>query len=150
MANIATLLKAEISRHCRKEVRREVQAVKKACASYRREIASLKRRIVDLERQTVVQAKKQSIPSDTRSATLPDRPVRFVAKGLRSLRTRLELSAEQLAVLLGVSSQSIYNWETKKTVPRSEQFAAIIAMRGIGKREAYARLESIKPVRKKG
>jgi transcriptional regulator with XRE-family HTH domain len=55
------------------------------------------------------------------------------------------LSAAQLALLLGVSEQSIYNWETKKATPRKEQLAAIIAMRGIGKREAHERLDAVKP-----
>jgi len=63
---------------------------------------------------------------------------------LRSLRSRLGLSAPQLALLLGVSEQSVYNWETKKATPRKEQLAAIIAMRGIGKREAQQRLDAIK------
>jgi transcriptional regulator with XRE-family HTH domain len=66
---------------------------------------------------------------------------------LRSLRARLGLSAPQLARLLGVSEQSVYNWETKKATPRKEQLNAIIAMRGIGKREAHARLDAVKPAR---
>src|SRR3546814_2644622 len=69
--------------------------------------------------------------------------LRFVAKGLKSLRTRLGLSAEELGVLLGVSGQSVYNWESKKTVPRATQVAAIAALRGLGKREAQARLEIV-------
>ena len=59
------------------------------------------------------------------------------------------LSAAQMALLLGVSEQSVYNWETKKATPRKEQLAAIIAMRGIGKREAQERLDAIKSPRSK-
>jgi len=148
MPNIGALLKEEISRLCRREVRKEVAAVKKASASFRRDIAALKRQVVVLQRK-IVALEKRTIAPVAKSATLPDRPVRFVAKGLRSLRARLGLSAPQLALLLGVSEQSVYNWETKKATPRKEQLAAIIAMRGIGKREAHSRLDAVKSSRKR-
>ena len=36
---------------------------------------------------------------------------------------------------------TIYNWELGKSRPRKEQLAALVAVRGIGKREALKRLE---------
>ena len=143
MPNIGTLLKDEISRICRRSIRREVGGVRKASAAHRRDIAALKRQIAALQRQASTLVKRTST-IDKAPAALPDRPVRFVAKGLRSLRTRLGLSAPQFARLLGVSEQSVYNWETKKATPRKEQLAAIIAMRGLGKREVHERLEALK------
>jgi DNA-binding transcriptional regulator YiaG len=145
MPNIGALLKEEISRLCKREVRKEVASVKKASAAYRRDIAALKRQVIALQRKTTL-LEKRAIPID-KPAALPTRPVRFVAKGLRSMRARLGLSAPQLALLLGVSEQSVYNWETKKATPRKEQLAAIIAIRGIGKREAQARIDAVKSSR---
>jgi DNA-binding transcriptional regulator YiaG len=148
MPNIGALLKTEISRLCRREVRQEVAGVKKASASYRRDIAALKRQVSALQKKLVVAEKRVGTSIESKSApTLPDRPVRFVAKGLRSLRTRLGLSAAQFALLLGVSEQSVYNWETKKALPRKEQFAAIIALRSVGKRDVQARLDALKSSR---
>src|SRR5207248_252885 len=95
--------------------------------------------IAALEQKSGQLAKRAQTAVGTGSA-LPERPVRFVAKGLKSMRKRLGLSAAQLAALVGVSEQSVYNWETKKATPRKEQFAAIIALRGLGKREAQRRL----------
>src|SRR5262249_41478493 len=132
-----TLLKTEISRLARKEVRREVGPLRKAAAGYRREIAQLKRTLVSLDRRT-----KQI--ANVRPSKQPDvdqeRPIRFVAKGLVSLRKRLGLSADELARLLGVSMQSVYNWEHKKATPRKEQVMEIAALRGVGKKEARERL----------
>lgn len=71
------------------------------------------------------------------------KPTRFVAKGLVSLRKRLALSAPQLARLLGVSTQSVYNWEHKKAVPRKEQVSAIVALRPVGKKEVQQRLDAL-------
>jgi DNA-binding transcriptional regulator YiaG len=146
MPNIGVLLKQEISRLCRREIRKEVAATKRASVAYRHDIAALKRKVGELERkagQLTKQASAQAKNAPT--PALPDRPVRFVAKGLRSLRTRLGVSAAQFARLVGVSEQSVYNWETKKATPRKEQMAAIIGMRGLGKRDAQERLQALAP-----
>jgi DNA-binding XRE family transcriptional regulator len=42
--------------------------------------------------------------------------------------------------LLGVSEQSIYNWETKVAMPRRSHVPAIAHLRTLGKREAMALL----------
>jgi DNA-binding transcriptional regulator YiaG len=78
--------------------------------------------------------------------------VRFTATGLRSQRKRLGLSATDYAQLVGVSAQSIYNWEREITRPRKEQIAILAALRGMGKKEAQARLRQLakqKPPTKK-
>lgn len=143
MPNIATLLKDEISRLSRREIRKEVQPLRKASAAYRREIAALKREVQALRRQTSLLAKQTPKPDVRGDAKDSAPPLRFVAKGLRSLRNRLGLSAPDLARLMGVSDQSIYNWELKKTTPRKEQLATLAGIRSLGKREAHARLEEI-------
>jgi len=51
MPNIASILKEEIARVARKEVRRETTALKKSNVTHRSEIAALKRRATELERQ---------------------------------------------------------------------------------------------------
>ena len=145
MANIGTLLKTEITRLCRREIRKELAVVKKATISSRHHIAALRKQISALEQKAGQLAKRAGTQARSEPAALPDRPVRFVAKGLKSLRARLGVSAAQFATLVGVSEQSVYNWETKKAVPRKEQFAAIIELRGIGKREAQQRLQAKAP-----
>ena len=145
MANIASLLKAEITRLSRREIRKELAVLKKASVTARHHIAALRRQIAQLESKAGQLAKRAQIASTSEIAILPNRPVRFVPKGLKSLRKRLGLSAAQLAKLIGVSEQSVYNWETRKATPRKEQFAAIIALREIGKREAHARLAEKAP-----
>jgi DNA-binding transcriptional regulator YiaG len=74
---------------------------------------------------------------------LTDRPLRYSAKGLQSQRRRLGFSAADYGKLMGVSAQSIYNWEQGQAIPRGEQLAKLAALREIGKREARARLDEI-------
>jgi DNA-binding transcriptional regulator YiaG len=87
---------------------------------------------------------------DNERATSDEKQTRFVAKGLVSLRKRLGLSAADLARLVGVSMQSVYNWEHKKATPRKEQVSAIGALRSLGKREAHQRLKDVsRPAKRK-
>ncbi len=51
MPNIATVLKSEIARIARKEVRAETLQIKKQSTNYRSQIASLKRQVAALELQ---------------------------------------------------------------------------------------------------
>jgi len=140
MPNIAAVLKEEIARLARKEIRKETAAVQKASSQYRRDLAALKRQIAELHRQvSLLEGKVLAEPGDTTPVDDNTR-VRFSARGLRSQRKRLGLSATDYARLVGVSPQSIRNWERGTTRPRKEQVLALAALRTIGKREAEARL----------
>jgi transcriptional regulator with XRE-family HTH domain len=90
-------------------------------------------------------SRKPAVPSPA-----DGKPTRFVAKGLRSLRTRLGLSAEELGALAGVSGQSVRNWAARKSTPGKEHRAALFGLRSIGKRDARARLSQVvtKPAKK--
>lgn len=143
MANIGMVLKGEISRLSRKEARKEVGVLKKASGQYRRHIAALKREVSSLRKQlarlsSTIKANGHA-PADEAEA----RPMRFVAKGLKSHRQRIGFSAPDYARLLGVSSQTVYNWEQGVSRPRPAQLPSIAALREVGKREAHTRLEHL-------
>jgi len=152
MANIGALLKGEIVRLARREVRGQVETLKKATAQHRRDIAALKRQLVESHRQVTQLEKQLTGRSDPAPVESPEKRTRFVAKGLRSQRNRLGLSAADFGRLAGVSAQSIYNWERGLAIPREEQRATLAGLRGIGKREAVARLQQLdaKPAKTRG
>jgi transcriptional regulator with XRE-family HTH domain len=54
------------------------------------------------------------------------------------------LSAAECGLLIGASSQSIYNWEEGKARPRAQHLPAIFALRNLGRREANQILETRK------
>jgi DNA-binding transcriptional regulator YiaG len=144
MPNIASILKSEISRVARKEVRAEVLALKKAVGVYRTEIAALKRRAQALERELrrlgSSRAKAAGVDADDK----PERAMRFSPKGLASQRKRLGLSAHDCGLLVGASGQSVYNWEDGKIRPRDKHLPAIAALRRMGKRQVAQRLEALR------
>jgi DNA-binding transcriptional regulator YiaG len=140
MPNIATVFKSEIARIVRKELRQEFQAAKKAISSHRSQIALLKRQVKFLEQQL----KKASKGAGKAAAAQPEEAeasnLRFSAKGLASQRKRLGLSVAAAAKIMGVSAQSVTNWESGKTRPRDSQLTAIAALRKMGRREVAAKL----------
>jgi DNA-binding transcriptional regulator YiaG len=88
--------------------------------------------------------KKQMRQGPAESAAEELTGVRFSSRSVRAQRRRLGLSAADYGKLVGVSGLTIYHWE-HGTRPRKSQLAALIAVRGIGKREALKRLAEAAP-----
>ena len=143
MPNIAAVLKEEIVRLTRKEIRKQTNVLRRASAQYRRDIAEMKRRVSDLQRK-VTPLEEQVLKNVPAELTEVDaQRVRFTARGLRSQRQRLGLSATDCGKLIGVTDQTIYNWEHETARPRKEQLARIASLRRMGKREVQARLQQL-------
>ena len=141
MPNLAVTLKQEITRLARKEVKAQTEAIRKASAQYRRDIAQLKRHAARLSKQVahLVQQKRKRPAKGAPAADVAGR--RFSAHGLKTHRERVGLSAADYSQLVGVTAQTVYNWEQCKSKPRDEQLAALVAVRELGKREALKRLD---------
>lgn len=144
MANLAQALKSEISRLARREVRQEMSAIRKAATQHRKDIAELKRQLKK-QQSLIARLQKRAVKSGAAVQPVeePGERLRFSAKGLRSHRQKVGLSAADYAALVGVSGQTIYLWEQEKTKPRRSQIAALAAVRKMGVREANKRLEEM-------
>lgn len=150
MPNIAGVLKEEIRRLAKKEVKAQVGMTRRATIQYRRDIAKLKRVVGQQEKEIkylkrkVQQQQGQSQPTEDQLEG-----VRFSARSVKAQRQRLGLSALDYGRLIGVSALTIYSWEHEKSRPRKAQLAALIAVRGIGKREALEKLVELKKASRK-
>jgi DNA-binding transcriptional regulator YiaG len=139
MSNLASMLKDEIRRLAKREVKAETNKTKRAIAQYRRDIAQLKRLIAELGKKI---SAIQTTAGGSASATADEagEKVRFSARSVKAQRKRLGLSASDYGKLVGVSPLTIYAWEQGKSRPRKTQLAALVAVRGIGKRGALKKL----------
>ena len=139
MPNINSVLNEQIPRLARRENTAKTKSIKRVTGHYRRDIAALKRQVRQLMKMVGVMQKKlpQQIP--TPPAAVIEK-ARLRIDGLKGHRARLGLSAKDYGKLLGVSALTIYHWETGKSRPRRSQLPKIVAVRGLGKREALARL----------
>lgn len=146
MPNIASVLKTEIARLARKELRSQTDGLKRALSASRTEIAALKTRVRELEKQIAQESRaaRKTVRAAEPPATEEGSPLRFRAGGMANNRKRLGLSAADFGLLVGTTGQTIYAWESGKSKPRAESLPAIASLRGLGKREALERLAALK------
>jgi DNA-binding transcriptional regulator YiaG len=140
MSKLVSVLKDEVVRIARKEVRAETGLLRKASNRYRGEIAELKRQLGQLKQQ-LRKAGPGAAAAPT-AKTEVTRNIRFRAAGLRGHRQRLGVTAKGMAALLEVSVQTLANWESGKTKPRASELGRLAAVRKLGKREAATRLSA--------
>jgi predicted transcriptional regulator len=144
MPNIGSMLRQEITRLSRRELRGEMQATKKASTQYRHHIAALRRQLSALERQVATLQRRVADGHRGAATASPEDggpKLRFAASRLRAQRTRHGLTAGEYAKLLGVSEQTVYNWEHGTHRPGHDRLAVIAELRGLGKRAVQARLD---------
>jgi DNA-binding transcriptional regulator YiaG len=135
MPNVVSVLKEEILRLAKREAKADVAKAQQAASQYRREIAELKRLLARRDREIRQLKRAGHQPEEA-----PLAGTRFSAKSVKAQRQRLGLSAADYGKLVGVSGLTVYTWEQGKARPRKAQLAALVAVRGISKREALAKL----------
>lgn len=146
MPNIASILKAEISRVARKEVRAEIETLKKVSVAHRASIAELRRQVNALEKELrrVAKGATRAATAATAAHSTDEAAAgtkrRFSATRLAAHRTKLGLSAASYGQLAGVSGQTIYHWEQGKARPRAAQLENLATVRDLGAREVAERL----------
>lgn len=143
MPNLARLFREEISRLSRKELRGHIKPLRDATTRYRRDIARLKRETSGLQS---VLARLERRAGDGAGTPGPEGDLgalRFSAKGVRAHRARLGVSAAEFGKLVGVSGHTVYKWEKGAARPREARLAKLVALRGVGRREAATRLDAL-------
>jgi DNA-binding transcriptional regulator YiaG len=135
-------LQLEITRMARKEIKKELDPVKRVNAAQRGYIADLRKDITELQKE-VSRLKKETGKIVPVAVEEPEGRFWISGKGVVSLRKRLQLTQAELAVLADVSTQSVVKWEkVDGKIPfRQEKTAARMQqIRGMNKTEAWAAL----------
>ena len=144
MSSLFTSLKAEIARVARKELRLELQSLRKATTSHRSEIAELKRHVKSMASQLkVTQRGSEAVANQSQEpkdvAQLGH--IRFSADRFAAVRKKLEVTQSEMAALLEASPLSVHKWETGATQPRAAHLEKISKVMKMGKSEARALLQ---------
>lgn len=146
MPNLSSLLKAEISRISRKEIKASVKSVKNSNADLKKNIADLKKRVLALESQ--IKKLQPLFPAQEKADVSQEamKKASFSSRNIKALRTRLGISQGDFAKLLGVSSQAVYMMENKggKLRLRQNTIKKLLAIKDIGRKEAKRMLEESK------
>ena len=136
MPNLAVLLKDEIGRLARKEVRTscgplqdQLRDLKKTVRQQRDTISRLEKAIGQVKATSGAE-KILSAPDVGDSAQ-----IRLSASSIKKHRKRLKLSQTELGKLLNVSTNTIVRWEAGTSKPRAAYRPGIAQLRTMGVRE---------------
>ncbi len=139
------VIKDEVRRIAKREINAAIKHLKKDNARLKRSNADLKRRVAQLEKistrykATLARVGKQSVQVDEKVLEKS----RFRKDTVATLRKRLGITQEELAMLVGVHKQAVYNWE-HGTTPKGTQKAKLLGLRGLGARQVREILEGMK------
>jgi len=157
MSTMAQVLKNEIRRLARREIRLSLTRSRKEIATLRRGLAEVRTRITASEVAQKAMAKSAAAvaPAPGTPAGAKAEPGWFSSRGILALRKRFRMTQAQFAQLAGVTSQAVYQWERGgargKLRLRNKTAVALAGLRDLGAKEAKARLAMPKapPVRSK-
>lgn len=153
MTTFADALKNEIGRIARKELKSELESLRKTNATQRGDIATLKRAIRSLQSRL---SKAERVTSKTAAVVLPvtQPPVKpatrspvgglgsFHHEGFADFRKRLGITQSEMGRLVNASSLSVWKWESGKTQPRAAALLRIQEAMKLGKRAALSKARS--------
>ena len=155
MPNFSKLFQEEVRRLAKKETKDELARLKKDSVELRRALSDLKKKFAALQKAVRAGgrgAKPAREAAAEGEATEGADRTRISSKTIITLRKRMGLTQAEFAKLVGVTGQSIYQWESKEGQLRFRGGAKerINAIKSIGAREARKRLEAMNVVRKRG
>ena len=138
MPNLAVLLKDEMGRLARKEVRTscgplqaQLRALKKTVRPQRDTISRLEKAIGQLMAISATPSEKILSAPDVGDSG----QIRLSASSIKKHRKRLKLSQTELGKLLNVSTNTIVRWEAGTSKPRAAHRPGIAQLRTMGVRE---------------
>lgn len=136
MPKIENILKSEIIRLAKKEVKAasrplasEVRAMKKKFSALSKKFSLLQRWGKDKMRQEEEKKAQLKVSTDEVKKS------RFTPARIKNLRLKLGLSQRELGILTGATLGAVGGWESGRFVPRKDKKAAMLALKKLGKRE---------------
>jgi len=136
MPMLEQVLKAEIIRLAKKQIRavcgplaRDVRELKRRVSHLNKTVGALDKMRAALEAKRAAEGTKLEAPAEQVKAA------RLSPLLIKKLRTRLGISQGQLARLVGVSGPAVAHWELGRSRPQGSNKAALVALRGVGRRE---------------
>ncbi|MBE7559163.1 helix-turn-helix domain-containing protein [bacterium] len=108
MPNLAKVLKEVVQRLARKEIKTALNQLRREAAEQKRALAGMQRTVQKLTSGVLTGTAADAALQEA------DGRARITAKAVVGMRKRLGLSQAALAKLLGLNTQTVYQWEHKK------------------------------------
>ncbi len=152
MSKMEVVLREEIARLARKEVREALQPLVQEIRDLRKTVRDLKKESGNDQaaggRARPASNRLAESTSEMPQTAAPQNPARAdrnLSGGLiKKLRKRLEISQDELATLVSVSKAAVSSWEQNRAKPRKATREAVIALRVMTPSQARGALDSLK------
>jgi DNA-binding transcriptional regulator YiaG len=136
MSKLEGVLKSEIVRLAKKEVRKISVPLLRDVRALRGTVSRLRKTVTALEKST--ERQRRTMPAEKISLeSSPEelKSARFSPRLIRTLRTHLGITQKELALLIGVTVGAIHQWESGKFRPRTDKKGMLAALRKMGRRD---------------
>ncbi len=147
MANLMKELKNEISRLAKKEAKQVELVLKKELAILRKRLSATQKRLAEMEQvKKVIKHLPIAVSVEEPASDQALRRMRVTAAMVKKMREKKKLSQTQLAAAMGVSLQSVYQWERKegRLKMRLGVLKALAEVRAKSTRQILKELEAAK------
>jgi DNA-binding XRE family transcriptional regulator len=142
MPNLAQVLKDEILRLSRKEVRAVTTDLQVQISKLKKIVSAQKKNTLVLEKELAKVKKKLERKNKATTPTEDEvTKSRVSPASIARLRKKLGLTRSDMASIIDVNPNSIYLWEQGRATPRVATKAKIISLRSMGKRDVKNLLE---------
>ena len=135
MAKIESIIKSEIQRLAKHEVRSVYRPLRKEVWGMKLKLSNLIKNFAVLDRLAKGISKAKS--TELKLAASPDevKASRLTPERIAGLRKKLGISQRELGLLVGATTGAVLSWEKGKFKPQGEKKAALVALRKVRKRD---------------
>jgi len=130
MGKLEAAIRAEVQRLARKEVRAQIEPLARQMRELRREIARVAK-----GGAAEAPAGEPAPPVELKADPKEVAKARFSAGLVKKLRKRLAITQNELATILNVSPTTVAFWEQGRNRPTDSSKEALVALRGMGRRD---------------
>jgi DNA-binding transcriptional regulator YiaG len=135
MGKIESIIKSEIQRLAKHEVRsvflplrRDVWGMKLKLSNLIKGVTVLDRLAKEISKAKSAEPKLEASPEEVKAS-------RITPERIRSLRKKLGISQRELGVMAGATIGAVASWEKGKFKPKGEKKAVLVALRKLRKRD---------------
>ena len=135
MAKIESVIKSEITRLAKHEVRSVFRPLRKEVWGMKLKLSDLLKGFTVLNRLAKEISKTKSPEPKLAASPEEVKASRLTPERIAGLRKKLGISQRELGILAGASTWAVLMWEKGKFKPRGEKKSALVALRKLKKRD---------------
>ena len=135
MAKLESIIKSEIQRLAKHEVRSTFRPLRKEVWRMKLKLSNLLNNFTVLDRLAKEASKGKSTEPKLEATPEEVKASRLTPERIAGLRKKLGISQRELGVLVGATTGAVLSWEKGKFKPQGEKKAALVALRKVRKRD---------------